>query len=95
MKSRGFRASSLSTYDFSTLYTTPNNYINDKSVDFIEKFSKGKVISILHVMTGMLSSPLLQSEIIIYGLVRKCVKLSPFSLTIFILDLDLNYVDKV
>ena len=34
---------------------------------------------ILHVMIGMLSSHLMQSEIIIYGLVRKCVKLSPFS----------------
>ena len=33
----------------------------------------------LHVMIGMLSSHLMQSEIIIYGLVRKCVKLSPFS----------------
>ena len=30
-------------------------------------------------MIGMLSSHLMQSEIIIYGLVRKCVKLSPFS----------------
>ena len=33
---------------------------------------------ILHVMTGMLSLYLMQSEIIIYGIVRKCVKLSPF-----------------
>ena len=31
-------------------------------------------------MIGMLSSHLMQSEIIIYGLVRKCVKLSPFLL---------------
>ena len=31
LKSRGFRASSLSTYDFSTLYTTlPHNLIKDK-----------------------------------------------------------------
>ena len=45
-------------------------------------------------MIGMLSSHLMQSEIIIYGLVRKCVKLSPFSYTIFILDLVLNYIDK-
>ena len=30
LKSRGFRASSFSTYDFSTLYTTlPNNLIKD------------------------------------------------------------------
>ena len=38
LKSRGFRASSLSTYDFSTLYTTlPQNLIMDKLVDLIEK----------------------------------------------------------
>ena len=40
-------------------------------------------------------SPLMQLEIIIYGLVRKCVKLSSFSWTTFILDLDLNYIDKL
>ena len=34
LKSRGFRASSLSTYDFSTLYT---NLIKDKLVDLIER----------------------------------------------------------
>ena len=35
---RGFRASSLSTYDFSTLYTTlPHNLIKDKLVDLIER----------------------------------------------------------
>ena len=38
----------------------------------------------LYVMIGMLSSHLMHSEIIVYGLVRKCVKLSPFSYTIFI-----------
>ena len=38
MKSRGFRASSLSTYDFSTLYTIlPHNHIKDKLVDLIER----------------------------------------------------------
>ena len=38
LKSRGFRASSLSTYDFSTLYTTlPYNVIKDKLVDLIER----------------------------------------------------------
>ena len=38
LKSRGFRASSLSTYDFSTLYTTlPHNLIADKLVDLIER----------------------------------------------------------
>ena len=38
-----------------------------------------KVLSILHGMIGMLFSSLMQLEIIIYGLVRECVKLSPFS----------------
>ena len=66
--------------DFSTLYTTlPHNLIKDKLVDLIERSFKGKALFILHVMIGMLSSHLMQTEIIIYGLVRKCVKLSPFS----------------
>ena len=38
LKSRGFCASSLSTYDFSTLYTTlPNILVKDKLVDLIER----------------------------------------------------------
>ena len=38
LKSRGFRASSLSTYDFSALYTAlPHNLIKDKLVDLIER----------------------------------------------------------
>ena len=65
----------------STLYTAlPHSLIKDKLVDLIERtLKKGKALFILHVMIGMLSSHLMQSEIIIYGLVRKCVKLSPFS----------------
>ena len=35
--------------------------------------------SLRHVMIRMLFSHLMQPEMIIYGLVRKCVKLSPFS----------------
>ena len=38
LKSQGFRGSSLSTYDFSTLYTIlPHNLIKDKLVDLIER----------------------------------------------------------
>ena len=67
-------------YDFSTLYTTlHHNLIMDKLVDLIERTFQGKALFILHEMIKMLSSHLMQSEIIIYGLVRKCVKLSPFS----------------
>ena len=59
------------------------------SGDCLNIFNAYRVISgdmefILHVMIGMLSSPLMQSEIIIYELVRKCVMPSPFSQTIFI-----------
>ena len=37
LKSRGFRATSLSTYDFSTLSTTlPHNLIREKFLDLIE-----------------------------------------------------------
>ena len=37
LKSRGFRATSLSTYDFSTLYTTlPHNLIKEKVINLIE-----------------------------------------------------------
>ena len=38
LKTRGFRAVSLSTYDFSTLYTTlPHNLIKEKLIDLIER----------------------------------------------------------
>ena len=38
LKARDFNATSLSTYDFSTLYTTlPHNLIKDKLIDLIEK----------------------------------------------------------
>ena len=38
LNSRGFHASSLSTYDFSTLYPTlPHNLIKDTLVDLIER----------------------------------------------------------
>ena len=37
LKSRGFRATNLSTYDFSTLYTTlPHKLINEKLINLIE-----------------------------------------------------------
>ena len=43
-KSKGFKTSTLSTYDFSTLYTTlPHHLIKDKLIDLIEHmFSQEK-----------------------------------------------------
>ena len=47
-------------------------------------------------MIGVLSSHLVQSEIIIYGLVRKCVKEAlTFLLDNIISDLALNSIDKL
>ena len=58
--------SSLSTYDFSTLYTTlRHNHIKDKLVLFTE--------SIVHREGSLYSIPLMQPEIIIYCLARMCV----------------------
>ena len=38
LKARDFNATSLSSYDFSTVYTTlPHNLIKDKLVEFIER----------------------------------------------------------
>ena len=38
LKARDFNATSLSTYDFSTLYSTlPHNLIKDKLIDLIER----------------------------------------------------------
>ena len=65
---------------FSTLYTTlPHNLIKDKLVDLIKRTSHREGSLYIALKKGMLSSHLMQSEIILYGLVRKCVKLSPFS----------------
>ena len=80
LKSRNFHAPTFSTYDFSPLHTTlPHNLIKAKLVDSVERILKAKALSIFHVMIDMLSSPLMQSEFIIYGVLRKGVKLSPFS----------------
>ena len=80
LKSRGFRASSLSTYDFSTLYTTlSHNLIKHKLVDLIERTFQREGSLYIACNDKIFFSHLMQSEIIIYGLVRKFVKLSPFS----------------
>ena len=45
LKDIGYKATSLSTYDFSTLYTTlPHNLIREKLLDLIEQtfYKKGR-----------------------------------------------------
>ena len=52
LKCRWFRATSLSTYDFSTLYTTlPHNLIKEKLLDLIEWTFKTMVHLIWSVIT--------------------------------------------
>ena len=47
-----FNATSLSTYDFSTLYTTlPHNLIKDNLLILLKEPSREKALLTLHVMT--------------------------------------------
>ena len=98
LKDIGYQATSLSTYDFSTLYTTlHHNLIKEKLLDSIERtFYKRKVSYTLLVMIRKRFS-LLQTiiEDITFGLVRMYVRPYRFSWTIFILGLALSYTDKV
>ena len=88
---------SLSAYDFSTLYTSlPNNFIKDKLVNLIIFLREGSLY--IACNDRLAFSPLMQLNIIIYGLVRKCVKLSPFSCSMadgvsFDISLSLNCTD--
>ena len=56
-----------------------HDLIKDKLVYSIERIFQKEGSFILHVIKGMLFSPMMQLEIIINGLIRKCVKLVPFS----------------
>ena len=84
LKCRGFRATSLSTYDFSTLYTTlPHNLIKEKLLDLIEWTFKRALKTMVHfiwpVMTGRPFSLLLTKVSIHFGHVRMCATPYPIS----------------
>ena len=54
LKARDFNATSLSTYDFSTLYTTlPHNLIKINLLILLNEPSREKALLTLHVMTKM------------------------------------------
>ena len=81
LKSQDFPASSLSTNDFSTLCTTLfHNLIKDKLVDLIKIIfqREGSLYIACNNRNVFFTSDAVR-KIITYGLVRKCVKLSPFS----------------
>ena len=98
LKDIGYQATSVSTDDFSTLYTTlPHNLIKEKLIDLIERpFYERKVSNTLLVMIRKRFS--LRKAIIediTFGLVRMYVTPYRFSWTIFILGLALSYTDKL
>ena len=93
LKDRGLLATSLSTYDFSTLYTTlPNDLIKENLLDLIERtFYKKDGKLYLACNDKKRFSHLQTIEDITFGLVRMYVTPCRFSWTIFILDLAQSY----
>ena len=89
VKDIGYQATSLSTYDFSTLYTTlPHNLIKEKLLDLIElTFYKqeGKRFSLRQTI----------KEDITFSLVRMYVTPYRFTWTILILGFALSYTDEL
>ena len=89
LKCRGFRATSLSTYDFSTLYTTlPHNLIKDKFLDLIEWTFNSALKTMVHfiwpVMTEHRFSLPLTKVDIHFGHARMYAKPCSISRIIFI-----------
>ena len=98
LKDMRYQATSLSTYDFSTLYTTlPHNLIKEKLLDLIERTFYKKEGKLYLACNDKKAFSLLQTiiEDISFGLVRMYVTPNRFSWTIFILGLALSYTDKL
>ena len=98
LKDIGYQATCLSTYDFSTLYTTlPHNLIKEKLIDLIERTfykKEGKLYLACNDKKAFFTSTDLIEDIT-FGLVRMYVTPYRFFWTIFILGLALSYTDKL
>ena len=95
-KSKNFQASKLSTYDFSTLYTTlPHHLIKDELIDLINRTFIRENTQYWLAMKNVLFSLLLYIIITIYGRVKKSVMPLFIFWIIFLLDLELNFIDKL
>ena len=96
LKARGFLASDLSTYDFSTLNTTLCHYlIKEKLTELIEQiFNREGSLYLAHNYENAF---LLLNNLtdINCGHVRKCVMLSIHFWTIYLYDLGRNFVDTL
>ena len=96
LKSRGFRATSLSTYDFSTLYTTlPHNLIKEKLINLIEWTFKGEGSP--YIACNDRQAFFTSGDTKRYKLwsFKTCVKPKYIFWIIFILDLALSYTEKL
>ena len=98
LKDRGFQVTSLSTYDFSTLYTTlPQNLIIEKLLDLIERTfykKEGKLYLVCNDKKAFFTSADHYRGYHLWSCQNVCDALS-FLLDIFILDLALSYTDKL
>ena len=98
-KSKTFQASKLSTFDFSTLYTTlPHHLIKDKLIDLINRTFIREIPNIWLATKNMLFSLLMYIHFVIitiYGHVKKSVMPLFIFWIIFLLDLELNFIDKL
>ena len=93
LKSRGLRATSLSTYDCSTLYTTmPHNLIKEKHIDLIERAFKKifKNEGTLYLACNDKIAFFTSIEGIHFGLVRMYVAPYRIFWIIFTSDVDTN-----
>ena len=95
-KSKNFQASKLSTYDFSTLYTTlPHHRIKDKLIDLINRTLIRRIPNIWLATKNVLFSFAVNTIITIYGRVKKSVMPLFIFWIIFLLDLQLNFIGKL
>ena len=97
-KYKGFMASKLSTYDFSTLYTTlPHHLIKDKLIALIEHmFTREKTLYLACNEERAFSLLMyMYIKIINYGPVKTFVKPLFIFWIIFLLDLELKFIDKL
>ena len=86
----------MSTYDFSTLYTTlPHHLIKDKLIDLINRTFIRENTQNLACNEGVLFSLLMYTIITIYGRVNKSVMPLLIFWIIFLLDLELNFIGKL
>ena len=94
LKSRGFRATSLSTYDFSTYTTLPHNLIKEKNINLFEwtfKREGSPYIACNERQAFFTSEDTKRYKL--WSCQNVCEALIYFWI-IFILDLALSYTDK-